>query len=62
MIEADERFVEANNAGLYLVGTIGICMGVFVAAILLDKIRIWIFKPLIVKVDNLRRKEYEEKR
>lgn len=59
MIDADARLLCTDNAGLYLLGAIGICVGVFVVAILLDKIRIWIFKPVIEKIDSVRYKVYE---
>lgn len=56
MIETDERLFCANNAGLYVVGAVGICVGVFVVAIMLDKIRIWICKPLLNFADKMLKK------
>ena len=61
MIDADEWLLCANNAGLYLVGAIGICIGVFVVAILLDKIRIGVFKPMIDKLSTISIRKENEK-
>lgn len=61
MIKSDERLLCANNAGLYLLGAVGICVGVFVVAILFDKVRVWMCKPVIEKVDSVC-KVYEERK
>ena len=62
MIEVDERLLGANNAGLYLMVAIGICVGVFIMAILLDKVRILIFKPIIERISTIADKIENEKK
>lgn len=52
IIDIDERLLLSNNAILYLAGAIGVAVAVFVVAILLDKVRILICKPLIDVVTN----------
>ena len=53
MIQSDEYLLNTNNVALYLGGAIGVCVGVFIVAILLDKIRIMICKPLFKFMDNI---------
>ena len=50
MIQMDENLLDYNNAGLYLCGAIGICAGVFVGAILIDQVRLWICKPIVENI------------
>lgn len=54
MMQSDEYLFNTNNALFYLGGAIGICLIVFVFAILLDKIRIWMCKPIIDGVKELK--------
>lgn len=53
MIQSDEFLLNTYNAGLYLCGTVGICVGVFMVAILLDKVRIWMCNPILDLVDKM---------
>ena len=53
MIKSDEYLLNTNNAGIWICGAIGICVGVFIVAILLDKIRIMICKPLLKFMDKI---------
>ena len=53
MIQSDEYLLNINNAALYLGGAVGVCVGVFIIAILLDKVRIMICKPLFDLMDKI---------
>ena len=53
MIQSDEYILNTNNVALYIGGAIGVCVGVFIVAILLDKIRIMICKPLFKFGDKI---------
>ena len=52
IISVDHRLLLTNIALLYLIGAIGVTAAVFVVAILLDKVRILICKPLIDGITN----------
>ncbi len=53
MISKDAYLLNTNNAGIYFLGAVGICVGVFMVAILLDKVRMWICLPIIEKISAL---------
>lgn len=53
MIQKDADLLNTNNAGIYLVGAIVICVSVFIVAILLDKVRMWICMPMVEKMTGV---------